>query len=101
MGSTRTSIHSLWDCGQSAWLDDISKCIIDSGKLEKLVYEDGIRGMTTNPTIFEKAISSGDCGYPDAIRKLLSEGKSAVDAYEALSCDDVQRAADVLRRLYD
>lgn len=101
MTNTKTTIHGLFDHGQSAWLDDISKCIIDSGRLKELVYSEGIRGMTTNPSIFEKAISSGECGYPDAIRKLLSEGKTPVEVYETLSCDDVQRASDVMRKLHD
>lgn len=101
MTDAKTTIHRLFDHGQSAWLDDISKCIIDSGRLKEQVYTEGIRGMTTNPSIFEKAISSGECGYPDQIRKLLGQGKGVVEVYEALTCDDVQRAADIMRPLYE
>jgi len=93
--------HRLWSRGQSPWLDDISKCMLDSGQLKRMVYEEGIRGVTTNPTIFDKAISSGQCGYPDEIRQLLAKGKSPVQVYEALSAADVRGAADVMRRLYD
>jgi len=91
----------MWEHGQSPWLDDISKCMLDSGQLEKMVYEEGIRGVTTNPSIFQKAISSGDCGYPDDIRRLLAEGKNAVEVYEALTSSDVIRAADIMRKLHD
>ncbi len=91
----------MWDCNQSPWLDDISKCMLDSGQLETMVYQEGIRGVTTNPSIFEKAISSGECGYPEAIRNLLAEGKNAVEVYEALTSADVTGAADTMRKLYD
>jgi len=93
--------HKLWEHGQSPWLDDISKCLLDSGQLETMVYEEGIRGVTTNPSIFQKAISSGDCGYPAEMRRLLAEGKNVVEVYEALTSSDVIRAADIMRALYD
>lgn len=101
MNADKLNTLKLWDHGQSIWLDDISKCLIDSGSLEEMVYQQGIRGVTTNPSIFEKAISSGDCGYPEEIRKLLAEGKDAVQVYETLSCADVGGAADIMRKLYD
>jgi transaldolase / glucose-6-phosphate isomerase len=101
MSSGKLNTHKMWDCNQSPWLDDISKCMLDSGELEKLVYQEGIRGVTTNPSIFEKAISSGECGYPEGIRNLLAEGKDAIEVYEALTSSDVIRAADTMRRLYD
>lgn len=101
MMNAKTTLHKMWELRQSPWLDDISKCMLDSGKLETLVYQEGIRGVTTNPSIFEKAISSGDCGYPADISRLLSEGKNTVEVYEALTSADVIRAADIMRRLHD
>lgn len=99
--SDKLTTHLLAEHGQSPWLDDISKCWLDSGKLEELVYKQGIRGMTTNPSIFQKAISSGECGYPEEIQKLAADESDPVKVYEALCCADVQRACDVMRKLYD
>lgn len=97
----KLNTHRLFECGQSPWLDDISKCIIDNGRLHQQVYEEGIRGMTSNPSIFMKSISSGDCGYPDAIKKLLAEGLETEAVYEKLACNDIRGAADIMRKLYD
>ncbi len=101
MSSDKLNTHKMWDHGQSPWLDDISKCMLESGDLERMVYKEGIRGVTTNPSIFEKAISSGDCGYPEDIRRFLAEGKNVVEVYEALTSADVIGAADIMRTLHD
>ena len=90
----------LTGLGQSIWLDFISRQLIASGELQRLIEEDGLRGVTSNPSIFEKAIS-GSHDYDDAIRALAREGKSLQEIYEALTVADVQRAADVFRPLYD
>ena len=99
--SEKLNTHYLFMHGQSPWLDDISKCMLDSGELEELVYKKGIRGMTTNPSIFQKAISSGECGYPEEIRKYAAENPDPVAVYEALTSADVRRACDIMRKLYD
>ncbi len=101
MSSAKLNTHRMWEHGQSPWLDDISKCMIESGQLEAMVYQEGIRGVTTNPSIFQKAISSGECGYPEEIKRLLAEGKNAVEVYEALTSADVIGAADIMRKLHD
>ncbi len=88
--------------GQSVWLDYIRRSLITSGELQRLVEDDGLRGVTINPTIFEKAIA-GSTDYDEAIRSRLAE-ESHVDArtlYEALAIEDVQRVADVLRPSYE
>jgi len=86
--------------GQSVWLDYIRRDLITSGKLRRLIEEDGLRGMTSNPAIFEKAIvESRD--YDTDIRRLAAEGKGAEAIYEAVSQRDVQTAADEFRSLYD
>jgi transaldolase len=88
--------------GQSIWLDYISRQIIYSGELKRMVEEDGLTGVTTNPTLFEKAID-GSHAYDRAFEHLLAVD-SRIDAqtlYERLSIEDVQMAADVLRPVYD
>jgi transaldolase len=88
--------------GQSIWLDYIRRNLIRTGELKRLVEEDGIRGVTSNPTIFEKAIA-GSTDYDDALRALHAKDPKA-DArnlYEGLAIEDIQMAADVLRPVYD
>ena len=85
--------------GQSPWLDSISRDLIASGKLQKLIDADGLRGVTSNPAIFEKAIDSS-AAYDDEIRALASEGKAAVDIYENIAVKDIQSATDVMASVY-
>src|SRR5690242_20150416 len=86
--------------GQSIWYDNIERKLITSGELRRLIDEDDLRGVTSNPAIFEKAISGSDL-YEDQIRELIEQGASAADIYEALAIRDIQSAADELRRVYD
>jgi transaldolase len=86
--------------GQSPWYDYITRDLIASGKLARLIAEDGLRGMTSNPTIFEKAISGSE-DYDDDIRQLASLGRSPQEIFEALSVADVRAACDVFRPVYD
>ncbi|MEE9295260.1 MAG: transaldolase [Phycisphaerae bacterium] len=85
--------------GQSIWCDSISRSLIDSGRLSSLI-DDGVVGMTSNPTIFHKAIS-GSSDYDGAIEKLVAAGKDAPGVYEALTVTDVRDAADLLRPVFD
>jgi len=86
--------------GQSIWLDYLGRGLIESGELEKLIENDGIRGITSNPDIFERSIGQTD-DYDDAIDDLAGEGKSAQEIYEILTVEDVQNATDLLRPLWD
>src|SRR5713226_6387572 len=86
--------------GQSAWLDLIDRKLIRSGELERMMDEDGIRGVTANPAIFEKAILETN-EYDDDLHKLIEQGKSAMQIYEALAVADVRAACDVMRPLFD
>jgi transaldolase len=86
--------------GQSIWYDNIERKLITSGELRRLIDEDDLRGVTSNPAIFEKAISGSDL-YEDQIRELIEQGASPTDIYEALAIRDIQSAADELRRVYD
>ena len=84
-------------CGQSIWMDYIKRSLIESGKLKQLV-QDGIVGMTSNPTIFARAIGDSE-EYDGAIAKLLD--LDVTEIYEALAIADIQDAADVLRPVYE
>src|SRR5512140_2083014 len=85
---------------QSIWVDYIRRDLITSGQLQRLIEEDGLRGMTSNPTIFEKAIVDSQ-EYDEDIRAMALEGKGVNAIYEALSQRDVQSAADMFRPVYD
>lgn len=87
-------------CGVSVWNDFIRRQWIQAGELKKLITEDGISGVTSNPTIFEKAID-GSSDYDEQLRQLAGKGESAEEIFRELAADDVQMAADVLRPVYD
>jgi len=93
-------LKALHDYGQSVWLDYIRRSFITSGELARLVKDDGLRGVTSNPAIFEKAIT-GSTDYADALAALAREGLDAMSLYERLAIRDIQDAADVLRPVYD
>ncbi|MCA1587409.1 MAG: transaldolase [Chloroflexi bacterium] len=97
-GGGRNALQRLWELGQSPWIDFIDRDLIASGKLSDLVDE-GIRGLTSNPTIFAKAVASGQ--YDDLIRREIEAGDDTRTIYEEIALADVGDAADVLRRVYD
>lgn len=90
-------LHQL---GQSVWLDYIQRDLIENGGLERLIREDGLAGVTSNPAIFEKAIANGH-EYQAPIRELARRGLTAAALYEALALEDVAGAADLFRPLYE
>ncbi|PIQ83665.1 MAG: transaldolase [Candidatus Omnitrophica bacterium CG11_big_fil_rev_8_21_14_0_20_63_9] len=95
------SLQELDKRGQSVWLDYIRRSLITSGELERLVKEDGLRGLTSNPAIFQKAIS-GSKDYDEALRTLaLDMSLDPKAIYERLAIEDIQMAADILRPVYD
>jgi len=85
---------------QSVWYDNIDRSQLVSGQFKRLLDEDGICGVTANPTIFEKSISSGHA-YDEQINQLIREGKSTNEIYEALIIQDIRTVADILRPIYD
>ncbi|HLK93270.1 MAG TPA: bifunctional transaldolase/phosoglucose isomerase [Polyangia bacterium] len=98
MATARTRMHQAHELGQSIWYDNMRRGLLRSGALAGLV-EKGVRGLTSNPTIFERAIvASSD--YEEALRKLAVEGKSTGDIYEALVIDDIRGACDLLLPVY-
>jgi transaldolase len=86
--------------GQSIWHDGIERGLITSGELKRLIDEDELRGVTSNPTIFEKAINSSD-DYSDQLREQAERQKSASEIYEALAVRDIQMAADLLAPVFE
>ena len=98
--ATKTPIAQLQSLGQSVWLDNISREILNNGDLKKLIDEDGLQGVTSNPTIFDKAISHS-ADYDDAIKTAVTAGGDADAIYQALTIADIQEALDLFRPLYD
>ena len=92
-------LNELAALGQSIWYDNIRRALIDSGELQALL-DAGVRGVTSNPSIFEKAIA-GSADYDEAIQALVKEDKSVKEIYENLTLEDIQRTADLLRPIYD
>jgi transaldolase len=95
-------LQEVQKLGQSIWLDYMRRDLITSGKLKKLVDEDGVSGITSNPTIFDKAISEGNL-YDSAIEKILRKDPAIDSAalFEQIEVEDIRMAADVLRPVYD
>ena len=98
--SKQNPLQRLADFGQSFWMDTISRTMIQDGTLKRMIKEDGLRGVISNPDIFQKAISGSDL-YEDQIKKLALAGKDAGSIYEGLAVDDIKKAADILRPVYD
>ena len=91
----------LADAGQSIWLDYLHRKILQNGELKRLITEDGLKGMTSNPSIFEKAIGEGE-DYDEPLKAILARGDvEAGELYEQLAIADIQAAADQLRPVYD
>jgi transaldolase len=93
-------LRDLEALGQSVWLDDIDRGQLRSGLFARLIEEDGLRGATGNPTIFEHAIDH-DTAYDEQMRQLIGQGKDAQAIYETLAMTDVRQVADLLRPVYD
>ncbi|MCH7705393.1 MAG: transaldolase, partial [Planctomycetes bacterium] len=93
------TIERISENGQSIWCDNISRKLIDSGELERLI-ELGVVGVTSNPTIFMKAITGGP-DYDERIQRLIDDGKTGMALYEGLVLADVGDAADILKPVYD
>src|SRR3954447_20099926 len=97
MSNTLVEIMKL---GQSIWYDNIRRAMITSGDLQKKIEEDDLRGVTSNPTIFEKAIT-GSSDYDEQLRRLVQAGKSVSEIYEDLVTEDIGNAADILLPVYE
>jgi transaldolase / glucose-6-phosphate isomerase len=101
MDSIMNPVKALEKHGQSVWLDFLARGFVAKGDLKRLIDDDGVKGVTSNPSIFEKAIGSSD-EYDASIGKALKHGDRPVaELFEELAVEDIQHAADVLRPVYD
>jgi transaldolase len=98
MTNTIKRLHTEHD--QSVWQDDISRNMLRQGTLRQRIEEIGIRGVTSNPTIFQKAIAAGHA-YDDDIKRMLGESKAPIEIFDALAVQDIQDACDLFRPMYD
>jgi len=98
--SPNARMAALTSAGVSAWLDDLSRDRLTSGNLASMVADLSVRGVTTNPTIFEKAISGGAAAYADQLAALAGDGRDVDQIIRALTTDDVRNACDIFAALY-
>jgi len=93
-------IKALGQAGQSIWLDFMQRSLVTNGELQRLIDNDGIAGLTSNPTIFQKAVE-GSQDYDDLFTRLAPEGKTVAQVYDALTLRDIQDAARIFRPVWD
>lgn len=98
--TNKNPLLQLQTFGQSIWLDYVRRDLITSGQLDELITNDGLRGITSNPAIFEKAIDGSDL-YDLAIHDMAADGKSAADIYDALTIEDIRQTAVHFRPVYE
>jgi transaldolase len=96
----KSRLHELAARGQSIWFDTLSRDLVHSGELKRMMEEDAVTGVTSNPTIFQKALSSGDA-YDDDMKKLLGETDDPTKIFFSLALQDIRDACDVLKPAYD
>src|SRR5215471_20339736 len=96
----KSNLHTLAELGQSVWIDYLSRDLLRGGGLERLMREDAVTGVTSNPTIFQRAISSGDA-YDEQLRELLAEPSDGPEAFFRLAERDVSDACDLLRPVWE
>ena len=99
--SPNANLAALTTAGVSVWLDDLDRHRIESGQLERMISVDSVHGVTTNPTIFDKAISQGADAYADQLKSLAREGADVDTIIRALTTDDVRSACDLFLPLYE
>jgi transaldolase len=96
----RSRLHELSERGVSVWMDSLSREMLDTGQLARLIDEDAVVGVTSNPTIFQKALSTGEW-YDDELRELLTGNEDAKEIFLALAVEDVQRACELLQPAWE
>lgn len=98
--SEKSPLVQLLDQGQSVWYDNVARGLINDGTMQALIDKSGVRGVTSNPTIFEKAISGGS-DYDEQVEELVKAGKSAEEIFGAVAVQDIRDVADIFRLTYD
>src|SRR3954451_19972101 len=96
---SKSRLHKLSDLGQSVWIDSLSREMMDTGELERLVEEDAVGGVTTNPSIFQKALDSDS--YDEQMREVMDDQEDDKEVFFKLAVTDVKRACDILRPVWD
>src|SRR6476661_5085202 len=96
----KSRLHELTEHGQSVWFDTLSRDLVQSGELKRMMDEDAVTGVTSNPTIFQKALSAGDA-YDKEKKRLLAETDDPTEIFFSLALQDIRDAADVLKSAYD
>jgi transaldolase len=96
----KSRLHQLSELGQSVWIDFLSRHLLQSGELARMMEDDAVVGVTSNPTIFQKAISEGDL-YDEQLREVLAEEDDLKEVFLRLAVQDVQNACDLMRRVWD
>jgi transaldolase len=96
----KSRLHELTEHGQAVWFDTLSRDLVHSGELKKMMDEDAVTGVTSNPTIFQKALSSGSA-YDEDLKKLLGDTDDPTEIFFSLALQDIRDAADVLKPAYD
>src|SRR6202158_6262157 len=99
-GDRMSATRKLHDLGQSLWLDNITRDLLESGTLKRYIDELSVTGLTSNPTIFDQAIKNSSA-YDAAIRKKIKEGKSGEELFFELALEDLTQAADLFRPIWD
>jgi transaldolase len=97
---SKSRLHELSEHGQSVWIDSLSREWLRTGELQRLLDEDAVVGVTSNPTIFQKALSEGDW-YDDQLRELLGQADDPKEIFFRLAFDDIREACDLLRQAWD
>jgi transaldolase len=100
MAKAKSRLHELAGLGQSVWFDTLSRELIESGELKRMMKQDAVTGVTSNPTIFQKALSQGDA-YDEDLKQLLAETDDPTEIFFSLALQDIRDACDVLKPAYD
>jgi transaldolase len=98
--ASESRLHELAARGQSIWFDTLSRDLVRTGELERMMKDDAVTGVTSNPSIFQKALSSGDA-YDDDMKKLLEDTDDPTEIFFSLALQDIREACDVLKPAYD
>ena len=96
----KSRLHELTEHGQSVWIDNLSRSGLEEGELARLMEEDAVIGVTSNPTIFQKAIASGDA-YDEQLRELLKTEDDPKEIFLQLAAQDIADACDLLRPVWE
>src|SRR5919108_2001441 len=97
---SESRLHELSELGQSVWIDFLSRQMLQTGKLARMMEEDAVVGVTSNPTIFQKAMAEGDW-YDDQLREVLAEEDDPKEIFVRLASDDIREACDLMSSVWD